>query len=213
MFEIELFICTKIYRALNSLQRLICHKAPHPPKKTNKQINKQTTLRDIKEQAFVLEDMMHKILGYLEIQTENSVTDKGPDLVSINNNKKKKIVPSSRLYRSSRVQNENLKKVKNRLKEGNKQIAVVHKGYSNSIYNWPAGKISDCLERKSGGAGLQKRNRYHSDYSIVEIGQNSWKSPRDRERFAVIQTLVKDYQVKLLKNLKINNNRLGLLYC
>ena len=37
----------------------------------------------------------------------------------------------------------------------------------------------------------------HPNYSIVEIGQNTEKSPGDMRRLAVIQTPVKDHELTL----------------
>ena len=46
-------------------------------------------------------------------------------------------------------------------------------------------------------------NRDHPDYSIVEIGLDTEKSPRGLKRLAVTQTLVKDHQLTLVgKNLE-----------
>ena len=39
----------------------------------------------------------------------------------------------------------------------------------------------------------------HPKYSSSEIGQNIEKSPRDFRKLAVIQTLVKDHQLPLMK--------------
>ena len=43
----------------------------------------------------------------------------------------------------------------------------------------------------------------HPNYCIIEIGQNTEKSPEDLRRLAVIQTPVKDHQLTLMwKTLK-----------
>ena len=41
-------------------------------------------------------------------------------------------------------------------------------------------------------------NRDHPNYNIVEIGQNTYKSPGDLRRLAVTQASVKDYQLMLV---------------
>ena len=38
----------------------------------------------------------------------------------------------------------------------------------------------------------------HPNYSIIEGGQNTEKSPRDLRRLAVTQSPVKDHQLKLM---------------
>ena len=51
------------------------------------------------------------------------------------------------------------------------------------------------------------RSRYYPNYSIVEIGQNTAKSPGDLNRLAGTQTPVKHHQLSLMwKNLKKQNN-------
>ena len=50
-------------------------------------------------------------------------------------------------------------------------------------------------------------NRDHPDYSIVEISQNTEKSPGNQRRLAVTHTPVKNYQLTLMwKTLEYNNN-------
>ena len=49
--------------------------------------------------------------------------------------------------------------------------------------------------------------RYHSNYSIVDVSQNTEKSPRDLRRLAVFQTPMKHHQLMLVENLtRYNNN-------
>ena len=44
----------------------------------------------------------------------------------------------------------------------------------------------------------QRTSRDHPNYSIVEVSQNTEKSPGDLRRLAVVQTSVKDYQRTLV---------------
>ena len=76
--------------------------------------------------------------------------------------------------------------------------AVKHEGDGDTDYNWSTWKGPTLLGEKPGGIGNQRKNRDHSDYSIVKIGQNTEKSPGDLRRFAVTQTLVKSHQLALL---------------
>ena len=46
-------------------------------------------------------------------------------------------------------------------------------------------------QKKPGRNGNQTKNRDHPDYSIVEIGQNTEKSPEDLMRLAVTWSQVK----------------------
>ena len=47
-------------------------------------------------------------------------------------------------------------------------------------------------------------SRVHSNHNIIEIGQNTEKSPGDLRRLAVTQTSVKDHQLKLMRK-TLNN--------
>ena len=54
-----------------------------------------------------------------------------------------------------------------------------------------------------GGYGNKRMSGDHSNYSIVEIGQNTKKSPEDSRRLAVTQTPVENHQLTLVwKTLK-----------
>ena len=48
--------------------------------------------------------------------------------------------------------------------------------------------------------GVEDREIEKRNYSMVEIGLNTKKSPGDFRRLAVTQTLVKDYQLTLVWN-------------
>ena len=47
-------------------------------------------------------------------------------------------------------------------------------------------------------AGNQRTNQNHQNYNVVEVGQNTGKSPGDLKRISVIQTPVKYYQLTLV---------------
>ena len=73
--------------------------------------------------------------------------------------------------------------------------AVEHESDKDTNYNWKGLKR---LGNWTGRVGHQRTKRDHPDYNIVEIGQNTEKSPWDLWRFAVTQTPVKDRQLMLL---------------
>ena len=55
----------------------------------------------------------------------------------------------------------------------------------------------------TGGLRNKRTSRDNPNYYIIEIGQNTKKSPRDLKRLAVTQTSVKDHQLMLMwKTLK-----------
>ena len=50
----------------------------------------------------------------------------------------------------------------------------------------------------TGGLGNKKTSEDHLNYCIIEIGQNTEKSPGDLKRLAVTQTPMKVHQLKLM---------------
>ena len=50
-------------------------------------------------------------------------------------------------------------------------------------------------EKEAGRVGNRRTNRYHPNYRIVEIGQNTEKSPVHLRRLSVTQTPVKDHRL------------------
>ena len=52
--------------------------------------------------------------------------------------------------------------------------------------------------KRIGGLGTWRTSGDHPNYSIIENGQNTEKSPGDLRRLAVAQTPVKDHQLMLI---------------
>ena len=52
------------------------------------------------------------------------------------------------------------------------------------------------LGKRAGGVANRKTSRVNSNYRIVEVGQNTEKSPGDLRRLFVIQTPLKDHQLR-----------------
>ena len=61
------------------------------------------------------------------------------------------------------------------------------------------GKVSKELGKGRERVGNRRTNPDHPNYGIVEISQNTEKSPGDQKRIAVIQTPVKGHQLTLVK--------------
>ena len=61
--------------------------------------------------------------------------------------------------------------------------------YSNSV-----------ITKGTGGLGNWRTSGDPPNYSTIENGQNTEKSPGDLRRLAVTQTPVKDYQLTLISN-------------
>ena len=77
--------------------------------------------------------------------------------------------------------------------------------YKNDIYtncNWYSWYCHQKINKETEGLG-NKTNGDHLNYSIIEIGQNTEKSPGDLKRLAVTQTTVENHQLTLMwKTLK-----------
>ena len=65
----------------------------------------------------------------------------------------------------------------------------------NSNCNWPDRNGFQKLRKRTGRVGNHRTNRDHQDNGIVEIGQNTEKSPGDLRRIAFTQTPAKDHQL------------------
>ena len=51
---------------------------------------------------------------------------------------------------------------------------------------------------KTGGLGNKRASGNNPNYCIIEVGQNTEKSPEGLRRLAVTEILVKDHQVTLM---------------
>ena len=60
------------------------------------------------------------------------------------------------------------------------------------------GTITKGLLNGLGGLGSWRTSGDHPNYSIIENGQNTEKSPVDLRRLAVTQTQVKDHHLTLM---------------
>ena len=66
-------------------------------------------------------------------------------------------------------------------------------GYTNC--RWCSWYSHQRFGKKTRGLGNKGTSGDHPDNSIIEIGQNTEKSPGDLRRFVVTQTPVKDHRV------------------
>ena len=72
-----------------------------------------------------------------------------------------------------------------------------HESNGDTICNWCTRNGPQRLGKGTGCLGNQSRNRDLSNYGIIEIGQNTEKSPGNLKRLAVTQTPVTDHQLVL----------------
>ena len=67
------------------------------------------------------------------------------------------------------------------------------KGVCDTNYNW----CTRNDHQRPGRARKRRTSQDHPDYSIVDISQNTKKSPGDLKRLAVTRTAEKDHQLRL----------------
>ena len=92
-------------------------------------------------------------------------------------------------------QNENQRKRKERqvpVSCPRTEKAVEQEGHGDTSYYWRAWNGPERLVKEAGRVGIQRTNRDHLYYSLVEIGQNIGKSPGDLSRLTVTQTPLKN---------------------
>ena len=77
-------------------------------------------------------------------------------------------------------------------REWKKTTEHKHDGDTNS--NWLARYTHQMIGTETGGIGNKRTRRYHPNYSIAEIGQNTKKSPGNLKRLAVTQTPLRNPQ-------------------
>ena len=60
------------------------------------------------------------------------------------------------------------------------------------------GAVIKGLIKRAGGLGNKRTSGDHPNYCIIEIGQNTEKSPRDLGRLVITQTPLRNHQVTLV---------------
>ena len=93
-----------------------------------------------------------------------------------------------------------------KLKEIEKKVPRPCKGVEKTVehesdvytnYNWYFWYSHQRINKGTGGLG-NRTSGDHQNYCIIEIGQNTEKSPGDLGRFVVSQTTIKDHQLTLM---------------
>ena len=73
-----------------------------------------------------------------------------------------------------------------------------HEGNNYTNRDWCSWYSHQRIIKGTGGLGGWKTSEDHPNYSIIENGQNTEKSPGDMKSLAVTQTPMKDHQLKLI---------------
>ena len=82
--------------------------------------------------------------------------------------------------------------------DGKTEKAVEHEGEGYANGSWCTWHSPQTLEKRNERVENWRSNRGHLDFSIVEIGQITEKSPGDLKILVVTQPLVKDSQLMLV---------------
>ena len=132
-----------------------------------------------------------------------------PDLVIVN--KKKKNLLYSELYHPRKQLKKGRKRkesaVLGRCQGTKKSVELENNCETNcNLFTW---NVSQRLRKKTGRMRNWRMNGDHPYYSIVEVGQNTEKSPVDLRRLAIAQTQVKDHRLMLMWETTNNNNKLA----
>ena len=75
-----------------------------------------------------------------------------------------------------------------------------HEGESDTNCNWSALSNPQIICKGSEKFGNKRTSKYHKDYSIIKINQNTERSPGDLKSLALTQTFLKNYYL-ISKNL------------
>ncbi len=73
-----------------------------------------------------------------------------------------------------------------------------HESDGDTNCNWRARYSHKGIDKKNGRLVNKRMNGDHPNYSIIEIDQNTEKSPGDLRRLALTQTPVENHQLTLV---------------
>ena len=152
----------------------------------------------------IVENETHKLLWDFEIQTNHLISAKRIDLLIINKTEKTYRIVDFAVPVDRRVnlkESEKNDKYQDFAKELKKIVEHESDGYTNC--NWCSWYSHERIGFRTGGLGNKRRDGVHPNYSIIEIGQNTEKSPGDLKRFTIIQTPVRNNRSTLLRKVVI----------
>ena len=138
----------------------------------------------------------------LEIKTDHLISDRRPDLIYRNQQKKR----TCKIVDFADPANHRIK-----LKESEKKNK--YQDLATELWNMKVTIIPILIgafrivTKGTGGRESRRTRGDHQNYYIIENGQNTEKSPGDLRKLAVTQTPVKDNQLTLMGKLKwVNSN-------
>ena len=152
----------------------------------------------------VLENVTHKLHWDFNIQTDHLISARRLHLIIINKRKRTcRMVnfPVLADYRVKLKESEKEDKYHDLVKELRKKKTkktVEHESDDYINCNRCSWYSHQRIDTRIGGLGNKKTSEDHSNCRIIEIGQNTEKSPGNLRRLAVTQTPVKDHHLTLM---------------
>ena len=160
---------------------------------------------------FVPENETHKILWDFEKQTDHLISARRPDLEIVNKKKKRErertcqivdfAVPAD--YRVKPKESEKRDMYVHLTRELKKN-PTEHESDSSNNWNLRAWYSHQRISTWNGELENKRKSADHPNYSVIEVGQNTEKSPGNLWRLAVNETLLENHQLTLVwKSLKV----------
>ena len=89
-----------------------------------------------------------------------------------------------------------------------KEKTVEHESDGDTNCNWCSWYSHQRIATRIGGFGNSRTSGDHPNYCIIELGQNTEKSPENLRRLAVTQIPVRNHQLTLVwkTQKEVNNN-------
>ena len=148
--------------------------------------------------AAVLENDTDKLLWDFNIQTDHIISARRPDLIVINKKKRTCKVVDFDVPADHRIKLKESEKKDKYLDLARELKKLSNMKCTNHICDWCTRYSNERTIKRSGGLGKKRASGNYPNYCIIEIGQNTEKSPRDLSRLAVSQIPVKDHQLTLM---------------
>ena len=152
---------------------------------------------------------MHRLLWDFEIQMNQPISARRPDLIIINNKERTYRIVDFAVPTDHRVKLKKKCEKKDKYLDLARELRKLRKheldDYTNC--NWCSWYCHQRVGTRAGGLGNNETDEDCPNYSIVEIGQNTEKSLGELGKLAVTQTSVENHWPTLMgKTLKEKNN-------
>ena len=131
----------------------------------------------------------------IEIQTDHQFPARRPDLVNVNKINREPAELWILLSWLTTLKESKKKDMYQDLAWGVKTVERESESDSDSSCTWSTRYSHQRIDTRTEGHRSKRMSRDHPNYGIIEIGQNTKKSPGDLRRLVVARTPVKDHQL------------------